>query len=881
MTVNRRAKYLVMAFFAFFLLFPRISLASEAKRIAVFPFTVHSKSDVTYLKENIAKGIVSELQKRGGVEIVVSHAFQDLTGPGPVNESEAVSAAEKTDADFVVMGSLTRLGSLISVDVQIVDIERGLALQNIYAQGTGIESLESISKTLADKIAARLLVHQRIADVIFKGNRRVEESALYNTIKSTRGSMFSSKVLSEDIKSIFKMEYFKDVKTRVEDSPGGKIITFTLEEQPLIKNIDIIGNDKIDRDDIEEVITIKPRQIFNPGKAKSDAEEIKNFYKGKGYLNAEVTYATEGEGGNDISVVFKIVEHRRPYIKEISFKGNRVFTDKELKDMMEVSEWGIFHFLTDSGLLNRSELKKDIEKLTAFYHNNGYINAQIGEPEITTDEKWIYIEIPVIEGKQFKVGQVTITGDTLSVSRPELAKNLEIVKKDYFDREAIVKDMDYLIGAANNEGYAYASVYPHTEANEQKQEVDVTYKLEKGNLVYINRISITGNDRTRDKVIRRTLSLVEGELYNRDKLKRSYNSLNQLRYFEEVNFQTGKGSEESRMDINVHVKEKPTGLFSIGAGYSAQENAIFVAQITERNLFGRGQSLSLETHLGSSTTDYELSFIEPWLFDIPLWSKVEAWDTKRDEDAYDVDTQGLGLTLGYNIFERVMGYVRYEFSINNVTDISPSASRFVKEQEGEITSSGITLNLTRDTKNDWIFPSGGSKNSVSVEFTGSFLQGDASFTRYRAESRWYFQLPFDNVFAIGGQAGLIQGNEGKEVPIYERFYLGGINTLRGLRDVGPKDPLTGDVIGGESMFVLNTELVFPLMKDAGIRGVVFFDIGNAWESGYHFDDTRETAGIGIRWHSPIGPFRLEWGHVLDKKEGESSNRWEFTIGMTM
>ena len=257
----------------------------------------------------------------------------------------------------------------------------------------------------------------------FTGNRRVEESALYNVIKSTKGTLFSKNVLSADIKTIFKMGFFEDVRTTVEDSSDGKTVTFIVKERPLIHNVEIRGHKKINRDDIDEVVTIKPRQIYNPEKVKTDAEHIKNLYKEKGYLNAEVTYAAEGEEGKDVSVVFTIVEHKRPYIKNISFEGNKVYTDKELRGMMEVSEWGIFHFLTDSGLLNRNELKKDIEKLTAFYHNNGYINAQVGDPEIRTDEKWIYVTIPVIEGKQFRVGRVDITGDMLSIPRSELMKD--------------------------------------------------------------------------------------------------------------------------------------------------------------------------------------------------------------------------------------------------------------------------------------------------------------------------------------------------------------------------------------------------------------------------------------------------------------------------
>lgn len=411
--------------------------------------------------------------------------------------------------------------------------------------------------------------------------------------------------------------------------------------------------------------------------------------------------------------------------------------------------------------------------------------------------------------------------------------------------------------------------------------MDIVYNVKKGNQVYFNRISISGNTKTRDKVIRRQLAFVEGDLYSSSKLKTSYMKLNRIRYFEEIDFQTVKGPDEGLTDINIRVKEKPTGMFSIGAGYSAQEQAVFMAQVSQQNLFGRGQTLSLSAQLGSSTTNYELSFIEPWLFDMPLWSKWEIWDTEREYDSYDVSTQGFGTTLGYPLWSYVTGYLGYRLSTNNVRNVEEGASTYIKEQEGSITESSLTGTLTRDTTDDYMFPTRGSKNTISTEYSGGLLQGDTDFTKYTGSSTWFFPLPMDTVFGVRGRAGLMQKNGDKKIPIYDRFYLGGINSLRGLRDVGPTDPATGDVIGGETMACFNLDFIFPLVKNAGMKGVIFFDTGNTWESGYDLGDMRRTAGVGVRWYSPIGPLRLEWGHVLDRKGDEAASRWEFTIGMFM
>jgi outer membrane protein insertion porin family len=358
-------------------------------------------------------------------------------------------------------------------------------------------------------------------------------------------------------------------------------------------------------------------------------------------------------------------------------------------------------------------------------------------------------------------------------------------------------------------------------------------------------------------------------------------ALNRLRYFEEINFQTEKGPDEALTDVNINIKEKPTGMFSIGAGYSAQDGAIATAQISQQNLFGRGQILSLRGSIGGYSNRYELSFIEPWLFDIPLWSKFDLWSALREWDSYNLNTRGFGMAFGYPLWPYVSGSVGYRLFTNDVTDVKDTASYAIKQEEGKTTESVISFGLTKDTTDDFMFPTKGYRNSGTIDYAGGPLGGGVDYIRYGAKSSWFHPLPLDTVFNVRGQGGFIQRTTDKDVPIYERYYLGGISTLRGLRDVGPKDPVTGDPMGGYTMLCFNFEYIFPLIKNAGMKGVVFFDTGNAWDSGYHLDDMRKTTGVGVRWYSPIGPLRLEWGYVLDRKDGESPSRFEFTIGMFM
>jgi len=876
--MRRRIKWIILVFMIVFCL--NNATAGEIKKIAVLPFSVNAKEGVQALQGRWHEVMTGELEKIASIELIDSATVLTALRGRTVTEETAVSIGGELSADFVVWGSLTKLGGLISADVRIASRVPGITPRDFYVQGKADVPLASMMTGLAGDIRRHVLSEQKIARIVIEGNKKIEDMAIAKVLESKEGQMVSREKISEDIKNIYELGFFRDVVADVTDSDDGKVVTFAVKEVPRIEKIEIRGNDDIDEDEIRGVLSLESHQMLNLNTVRIDSEGIRTLYREKGYRKATVTYDISDIDEDRATLVFIIEENEQLYIKDISFDGNKVFTDDELRDMMELSEWGIFHFFTDSGLLTEDTLRGDIDKLTGFYHNNGYINAQLGDPEIRDDGEWIYITIPIVEGKQFKIGMVEITGDTITVPRETLYEHLAITEKNYFDRNAIIKDIDYLRRKCNDEGYAYATVTPETVPREAKQTVDVTYHVEKGDLIYINRITISGNTRTRDKVIRRQLSIVEGDLTNTTRLRSSYSRLSRLRYFDEINFQTEKGSADDLMDITVQVRESSTGMFSIGAGYSATDKAILTGRVAQRNLFGRGQTLNLSAYLGSYTQKYEVSFIEPWLFDIPLSCKFNLWNLDKDYDAYDLNTKGTSLTLGYPIWQNTRGYLSYRFAIENVTDVADTASTFVKEQEGENSSSGVTVSMVRNTTDDWMFPSTGSKNSFAVEHAGTVFQGDTSFTKYTANSTWYFPLFLDNVFAIRGRIGFVHRNETDEIPIYERFSLGGMNSLRGLREVGPRDE-NGDVIGGETMLNFNAEYIFPLIEDAGMKGIVFFDMGNAWDSGYHLDDMRETAGVGIRWYSPIGPLRLEWGHVLDRKDDESASRWEFTIGMMM
>jgi outer membrane protein insertion porin family len=883
MNINKIMHHTFLTFLFFIILFAPQAHCMELKKIMIMPFEIYSNYDKSAIRESLYKNLSEEFKKEKSIQIIPADNF--LQNYLNIDEKKAISNGKSMGTDFVIIGSLTQLGESLSIDARIIDVARGNILSTASAQGKGLANLGAIVAQLKMEILVRVGLVQRIAKIEIQGNRKINPTAIIARIKSKVGDNYSEADIAADIKAIYKMGFFLDVIAEETSIPEGKVVTFIVQEKGLISEIRINGNKALSKDDIQEAMTTKTKQILDQAQIKADIEKIKALYDSKAYYNAEISDKVERDGEKDFRIILDIKENDKLYIRSITFEGNEAFSSKELKNMMSTSEYSILYFFTDAGLIKRDQLKQDIGKLSAYYFNNGFINAQIAEPEITTDKKGIYILIKIKEGKRFKVDKVEISGDLLKKPQTELFKSLKTKKGDNYSREAIMKDIDFLTQACNDEGYANADINPKINTRENEQLVDVNYQITKGQPVYINHINISGNNITRDKVIRRQLEVVEGDLYSGINLKNSYSNLNRLRYFEEVDFQTEKGPDKSKEDINIRVKEKSTGTFMVGAGYSAVDQAVIMGQITQQNFLGYGQILSLKASLGSTTNDIDLSFTEPWLFDLPIWSKADIWKYKKDYDDYSLDSRSVGLTLGYPIWEKIMGSIGYKLSADEISNVSGAAPIQILDQEGQIITSAVTFSLNRDSTDDYIFPTRGTKAGISVTEAGAggILGGDANYTQYGANLFAYFPLPLDVVFGAKGRIGYIDAQNGAAIPIFDRYVLGGINSLRGFRYIGPTNPGTEDVIGGSTMLCFNFELVFPFIKDSGMKLVAFYDAGNTWNDNYYLNDLRQSVGLGLRWYSPIGPLRLEYGYIVNRGgiDDNSPGRFEFTIGAPM
>ena len=850
---------------------------------AIMPFQIYSQEDLAYLQKTIMETLYEGLNKQKIPLVPLSETAPYLGQkiPGDWNELRAIG--KNLGAGWLVYGNLTKIGQGLNLTGNLLDTSSDKAPLTFTMTEEGLENLLKLISKFSREVGLRVLGQEKIAEIAIRGNKRIESQVILKEIKSKVGEAYQPDLLDQDIRAIFNMGYFSDVRLELAQAPQGKQVTLGVVERPFVKRIDITGNKEIKEEELRDQLTLKVYSILNLNTINETLEKLNNHYQSKGYYNARITYTTTFEDQEQAAVlVFTVVEGKKVYIKTISFQGVKGFSEKKLKSLMETNEKDFFYWFTSSGVYKKELLEQDLEKLASFYYNNGYLKARVDEPQVRHEGDWIYISIPVEEGQQFKMGKADIRGDLLQ-EKEKLVKNLLITKEKYYNREVIRKDILQLSDLYSAEGYAFAEIFPQIQEDLSVPKVDLVYEIKKGSKVYFERIDIVGNVKTRDKVIRREFRVAEKGLFDPRALRRSYELIQRLDYFEEVNLGTSPGSQEDRMNLKVEVKEKMTGSFSIGAGYSAVDGIVFMGQVSERNLFGRGQRLGLDAQLGAKTQRYNLSFVEPWLFDRPLSAGISIYNWVREYDEYTKDSLGGNLDLGHNLWgDYTRGYITYIYDDAFVSNIKPGSAQVIKDQAGRHVTSSVRFTLRRDSRDLLFNTTKGSLNYFSVEYAGGPFGGTNFFTRYIASSGWFFPLFWETTFAVHGKVGYIEQNAGGDLPLYEKFYLGGMNSIRGYPalSISPKDPVTGDKIGGDKMVQLNIEYIFPIIAKAGIKGVLFLDLGNAYlkDETMDFKSLKKSIGAGIRWYSPMGPLRLEFGYNIDPAPGDPSNNWDFTIG---
>jgi outer membrane protein insertion porin family len=880
-------KALVLALgIGFVILLPNPSGAQQKKTVAVLPFTLYTPEPSESLKRSLQDMLTDRLAKVGVPVIppgdINRHPTASLPSP---DQAELISLGKSLGADVVVTGSLTQVGRRISLDLKALDVSGERPPFSLFMVGDDVDRLNEVMDRTSKSLYNQIVGIAQIDSVLTKGNQRVESDAILAVVESRKGESLDFDKLDKDLRAVYSMGYFTDVSIETEDGAKGKIVIFNVVEKPSIGRITFVGNKKMKSEDLTKESGIKLYSIYNPNDVKQSIGKLKDYYRQEGYYLVEITDKVEGIPRNEVALTFEIQEGEKVYIQKIEFVGNTKFKDSKLKDVMDTSEKGLLSFITKSGMLDKKKLEADAQKIAIFYHNQGYLRVKVSEPSVRYEAGYgLIIKIEIAEGNQYFANNVEVAGDLIKPPE-ELLKRVTMVKGEPFSRELVRNDVLALREVYADEGYAYAEVVPLTREDDREHTVNISYRITKAAKVRFQRINITGNTVTRDNVIRRELEVYEGEYFSGYGLRKSTENLNRLGFFENVEIQPKKGSAEDLMDLNINVKERPTGNFMMGAGYSGYDGPLGTFQISQNNLFGTGQRLMGSVRLSGKGAWYDIQYTEPRVNDTKLTAGIDLFKWEYEYDDYTRDSTGGALRARFPIGideDYTRGFARYTYDNTYISDVEPDASFEIRDMEGRSITSSVTVGLDRNSKDRPWNTTRGSFNKLSVEYAGGPLGGDSYFNRYELTTQWFFPWRWDTSFMVGGRWGLVEQREGGKLYSYQKYRIGGLNTVRGYdyESISPADPVTGDKIGGEKMMIYNFEFRFPLLKEQGVVGVVFFDAGNVFteDESWTFTDIPMSAGVGIRWYSPLGPLRLEYGYILNRRPEDSVGGVEFQIG---
>jgi len=716
----------------------------------------------------------------------------------------------------------------------------------------------------------------RIARIDVVGNERIDRGVVTNAVKSREGDVYDPGKIGEDLKSIYKTGYFSDVMVDVKDTDMGKVVTFVVVERPAVNVIYISGNKKVKTEDIRDKLKIKTGTILNLDKVNDSIAEIKKLYASKGYYAAKVTYEIETEGGYRTALRFVIEEPQKAYVRKITFSGNNHLKAAQIKGVMRTKEKGIFSWFTGSGTLDEEVIDEDRKQIEGLYHDNGYVKAKVGTPDIviSRDGKTISITIPLEEGNEYKIGELQFNGDIV-FDQAEMTKKLKSKVGKTFRSSLFQEDITTLTDLYQDKGFAFADIAPLTAIDDENRLVNITFDIAKGSEVYFNRINIVGNIRTRDKVVRRELKVAEGDLYSSSKLKESKRKLTNTTYFKSVDLKTVKTDEPDLVNLDTVVEEKPTGTISMGVGYSTYEKAMVTGGISQENIFGTGQKVYLNGSLSSISHLYDLTYVQPYTFDTNIASAFNVYNLEQIFPTYLFSGDGGSVTESRFLTDYVSASLSYAYGTNSVTRVASNASSYLLRQEGTSTTSSITPGVLYNSIDNILNPMKGTIASMSEQIAGGPLMGDEKFFKTIISWGRYFPYKWDTTFFLRSTAGTARQYGGVPVPVFDNFFVGGIDTNRGFNygAASTHDPVTGDVIGSTNELFFNSEWIFNIWKPAGLKGDIFFDYGKGFDNMIGFlEPLRPAAGFGIRWYSPMGPIRFELGFNLDRNTSPSLPR---------
>ncbi|HSM92226.1 MAG TPA: outer membrane protein assembly factor BamA [Anaeromyxobacteraceae bacterium] len=757
-----------------------------------------------------------------------------------------------------------------------------------------------------------------VKEVRIEGTRRVEPDAVKAALATRAGRPWDPKRVDADVRAVMKLGFFSDVTVRMEGEPDAPVLVYVVAEKPTVSEWRLQGNHEISKDDLKESIEVKPFQVLDLVAVRKDVKKIQEKYVEKGFYLAEVRYELKEQPENQVAVVYVVDEKAKVQIKEIRFLGNEKVSRSDLLGAMLTKEGGLLSAVSSAGTYREDMFQRDLQALQLAYLDRGYVNAKVGKPtvDLSPDRRYLFVAIPVEEGDQFRIGKLGFSGKTLG----EDARLPGLVKSErgaIFSSSVVRGDLQAVADVYRDRGYANANVVPMTQVDAKARVIDIDYEVQPGGLVRFERIEITGNTKTRDKVIRRELRIYEGELFSGKGMRQSKQRVTALGFFETVEITTRRGSSDDLLIATVEVKERSTGTFQLGAGFSSYENFVLTGQISQNNFFGWGQTLSLQLQWSSLRQLGTIQFVEPYFLDTAWTFAFDLYASEGTYTNFSRRAVGGNMTWGYELsglqsifpFAKALEDVRVFGTYTNETvSVTPAAGEvplFNRYRDGW--TSSVRGSIVVDKRDNRLFPSRGFYGSLSAEaappaLAPNLLFGNQVnlFRRYAADVRFYHPVIAGIVFRSKLTLGYIEDwDEAHRVPISELYFVGGINSVRGyqmysisptLRVHRSMDDAGFDTnVGGNKQAILNLELELPFFESAGIRAVVFADAGNAFARGQWSDPNvsgslYKSVGFGIRWMSPVGPLRFEWGIPLDRRKDQDGRYidrpldFQFTIG---
>ena len=728
-----------------------------------------------------------------------------------------------------------------------------------------------------------------LKNIDVEGLQRVEKETVLSYLNLKKGSNVSQDALDSSFKRLYDTGLFSDISF---DTTQKNTLKINVKENPIIDKRAFDGNDKIDDKVLEKEVQLGPRSVYDKAKVQQDVQRILNVYRKTGRYSVTVEPKIIERDENRVDLIYEIDEGAAAKIDKINFLGNTHYSNSDLRDeiMSKESRW--YRFFSSADNYDSEKMDYDKEMLRRFYTNRGYADFEVDSAvaELSSDNKSFILTFSLDEGTRYKINKISIESELPDVNVKPLYKDLEIDEGDWYNADDIEKSITEMTESVNKQGISFVDIEVEPIRDAEHGKMDLVFHVREGERIFIDRINITGNSRTLDKVIRREFRVDEGDALNYSKLRASRRNVENLNFFSKVDIQTTPTGAD-KADLDVNVEEKSTGYFNVGVGYSTTNGALLRFGVTENNFRGRGQELGFNVGLSQRTKEYDISFTEPYFLNRRLSAGVDLFMTDEDyedESSYDTATIGGRTRFGWNYTDDLYHYARYTLSETDIKNVKSNASKYVKAEKGKATTSAVGQTLVYDKRDSMINTKEGYYLSFGNDWAG--LGGDVKYNRFDAKAYKYYTLADYYTFKFFANGGYIAGYGGKDVRLSDRYYLGG-NTLRGFEfaGIGARDKQTKDALGGNWMVYSGVEMTFPIgLDELGIKGRTFYDMGwlgkpdgiNSRDVNYS-DKMRSSVGFGFDWLSPMGKVNIDFGFPITKERYDEKEVFRLNFGTSL